>query len=205
MSEEQKKVEIGKRIFSTRQSERAKVHLNIVQLPDPILKEVCEEVTPEEISTNKLSTGQDFAGVAMDMMRILNITQGLGLSAPQVGIKKRFFIIRVREDKDQNAYALFINPPALSGGGIKMKADEGCLSMPDIFVPVSRSAEVKIPDAFMLYLEDTEITLFETDMLGNALYNLEARAYQHELDHLNGILITDRLSKADRAKLDQKK
>lgn len=207
------------------------VTLSIVKVPDPVLKQKCVPLTPEELSERRLSTGESLEEVLFEMVRLCEFHKGLGLSAPQVGINKRFFIARQSRRADRRIsherYHFYLNPVLVSKGGMVVKDDEGCLSLPGKFMPISRADSVETGPYFEIYCEDNDATLVEMKLrtkeqndladqlksIGSTtlfqvpdevdyrkLYGLDARVFQHELDHLDGILITDRLSKKDREK-----
>jgi peptide deformylase len=108
--------------------------------------------------------------------------KGVGLAANQVDLPYRFFIINPEGDPQTGQEHVFLNPVIVKRSGTE-EAEEGCLSFPEIFAPVKRSAKVVI-SAYNLSGE--EVTY---DLTG-----LMARAVQHENDHLDGILFIDRLS-----------
>jgi len=108
------------------------------------------------------------------MIDTMFANEGIGLAAPQIGIGKQ--IIVVRNDKD---IIKLINPVILRKEG-KEEAKEGCLSLPDIYVDVKRSAYISVEGKN----EKLETVIIEAE-------GLTARVLQHEIDHLNGILIID--------------
>lgn len=176
--------------------------LSIVRYPDPLLKKKCEAITVEELDQMKLSTGEDLFEVLGEMLRILRRDNALGLSAPQVGILKRFFICQLSEASD--CMVVFFNPVLKCKFGLNEKADEGCLSIPNVFVPVSRPSQVKTSPPHSFYHEDNKMSVFQTKDVEEAEYELnglDARVFQHEYDHLEGTLIIDRVSRKDRDKL----
>lgn len=107
---------------------------------------------------------------------------GVGLAAPQVGKSLQLSVIDLSQGKDEKELLVLINPEILEEDGSEMD-DEGCLSFPGINVPVNRS---------------TRIFLRTIDMNGNEvkreIEGYLARVIQHEIDHLNGVLIIDRVS-----------
>lgn len=109
-----------------------------------------------------------------DMKRIMKKHKGVGLAAPQVGIEKRFFI------SDIDGMRVVINPKILGCGADRTCQREGCLSFPNRFRRVSRAN-----------LIDVEWTDIKGRVKKRTLIGLEARVFQHETDHLNGICIFD--------------
>jgi peptide deformylase len=109
-------------------------------------------------------------------------SQGIGLAAPQVGVSRRVTVVDVSMGKDPDDRLVLINPEIISSEG-KLYAEEGCLSFPDIREKVVRAAKVRIR------AQDEHGKWFEMD--GE---DLLARAFQHEIDHLDGVLFIFRMS-----------
>uniref|UniRef100_A0A7V6CD76 Peptide deformylase n=1 Tax=Thermodesulfobacterium geofontis TaxID=1295609 RepID=A0A7V6CD76_9BACT len=108
--------------------------------------------------------------------------KGIGLAANQVGILKRFFIMDVSQKEGENKLEVYINPEIISAEG-ETVYEEGCLSIPGYFAPVKRYAKIYVK------AYDINGKFFEKELDG-----LSAIAFQHEYDHLEGILFIDRLS-----------
>lgn len=140
-----------------------------------VLREVAEPVT---IIDDQLKQ------MIKDMFETMVQAKGLGLAAPQVGIRQRFFIIEFDEHK-----WVFINPKILKASG-KESAEEGCLSVLGLREIVQRASKVTCRAT------DLNGSEFEVEAEG-----LMARAIQHEIDHLDGVLFVDRISKARRFQL----
>ena len=164
--------------------------LEIVQYGDPILRERCRRVEEIDDGLRKL---------ADDMLETMDFALGVGLAAPQVGLGIRFAVVDVSHDPDCVSYLrvngedaaledvmplVFFNPK-LELHGEKETREEGCLSIQEIQANVVRPSELK----GTFHLLDGSVIELETD-------GLLARAIQHEVDHLNGILFVDRLSAA---------
>lgn len=142
--------------------------LDIRVLGDPVLR---ERTAPVAAVTDAVRA------LAADMFETMYAAEGIGLAAPQVGRSERIFVMDVDDDP-----MVMINPEILQREGSE-RAEEGCLSIPEIFGDVDRAARVV---ARALDLEGKQ---FEVDLTG-----LAARCVQHELDHLDGKLFIDYMS-----------
>ena len=145
----------------------------IVKFPDPILQRASAPVTEFDDDLRKL---------VADMFESMYAAQGIGLAAPQIGIAKRLTVIDLSNQKEPKDKIVLINPEITLQEG-KQLEEEGCLSLPEIREKVRRSARVivKAQDEFGEWKE------YEgTELL--------ARAFQHEIDHLNGVLFIFRIS-----------
>ncbi len=162
----------------------------IVQYGDPVLRQRCRPVTEVDAALVEL---------AADMLETMHDANGVGLAAPQIGIDLRLAVIDVSHDPECISYLIvngqhaelgsimpliFINPE-LEFGQEKEFGLEGCLSIQGIRSDVRRPAEVRAT----LPQLDGSVLVVETD-------GLLARALQHEIDHLNGVLFVDRLPAA---------
>jgi peptide deformylase len=126
---------------------------------------------------------------ADEMFSIMYENSGVGLAAPQVGVSKRVVVIDVRQD-NQPVF-IMINPRITKREG-EVEGEEGCLSLPDMFGQIKRAERVVVS-----YIDrDGERRTLEAE-------GLLARAVQHEIDHLNGVLFIDRLEEAGRQQLTQ--
>ncbi|MHA7963646.1 peptide deformylase [Paenibacillus sp. CAU 1782] len=139
----------------------------IVKDPDPVLREVAKEVTKFNANLKKL---------LKDMAETMYDAEGVGLAAPQVGISKRVIVVDVGDD---NGLVEMVNPVIVSQEGEQF-GPEGCLSIPNLNGDVRRS------DNIVVQGQDSEGNTFSVNASG-----FFARAFQHEIDHLNGILFTD--------------
>ena len=149
--------------------------MNIVNYPDPVLRQKAKPLT--EINKEVYLKVEE-------MMELMYQAQGIGLAAPQVGWSVRLFIIDA--DGDSHEGKVFINPVIIEEAG-ELNKEEGCLSFPGIMSKVVRAQRIKA-QAYNLKGEKIEI---EAE-------GLAARAWQHELDHLNGCLFIDKMSPANR-------
>ena len=149
----------------------------IVKFPDPVLQKPAEPVTVFDDELRKLVD---------DMFTSMYDAQGIGLAAPQIGISKRLTVIDLSFQKKPEDKIVLINPEVIEIKG-KQVEEEGCLSLPEIRDRVVRAAEVKVraqdADGKPIEVEGTELL---------------ARAIQHEIDHLDGILFIFRLSRLKR-------
>ena len=152
--------------------------LKIVKYPEPILSQPGEPVTEFNAELRKLVS---------DMFETTYANQGVGLAAPQVGVSKRVTVIDVSMGKDPKDRLVLINPEITFSEG-KLYEEEGCLSFPDIREKVVRAAKVRIR------AQDEKGKWFEMD--GE---DLLARAFQHEIDHLDGVLFLFRMSALKRS------
>jgi peptide deformylase len=145
----------------------------IVKFPDPVLQRASAPVTEFDDDLRKL---------VADMFESMYAAQGIGLAAPQIGIAKRLTVIDLSNKKEPKDKIVLINPEITLQEG-KQLEEEGCLSLPEIREKVRRSARVivKAQDEFGNW-KDYEGT------------ELLARAFQHEIDHLNGVLFIFRIS-----------
>ena len=117
------------------------------------------------------------------MFDLMYEAKGIGLAANQVALPYRLFVINPTGDPEQkDQEQAFINPQIMKRKG-SCDADEGCLSMPELFAPVTRYERITV-EAF-----DVDGTEFGMDLTG-----LAARVVQHENDHLDGVMFTDRVS-----------
>ena len=129
----------------------------------------------------------EVAKAAGEMFRIMHDNKGVGLAATQVGISRRFFVMDTRDES--SGELVLINPEIVEGKG-ELTAVEGCLSLPGL--------EMKVPRYEWVKIRGTTLDGKEIELEGDGLF---ARAVQHELDHLAGKLIIDRVSAAARVAL----
>ena len=137
---------------------------------DPVLTQRAAEVTDIDGSLARLVD---------DMVETMHEAHGLGLAAPQVGVQKRLFVYQL-EDREPVAV---VNPTIAESRG-EWEYDEGCLSIPGLFFPIVRPKEIHLTG---WDLDGNEISI-EAD-------EIEARCFQHELDHLDGRLLLGMLDK----------
>ena len=139
---------------------------------DPVLRTPAQDVTEIDGSLRQL---------AEDMLVTMYEAPGVGLAAPQVGIQKRFFVYDIGEGPHA------VVNPRLSRHAGEWSYEEGCLSVPGLSWPIVRSSEVHL-DGWDL--DGREVSVDAEELL--------ARVFQHECDHLNGVLLLERLDKRQR-------
>ena len=155
---------------------KTKIH-EVVKWPDPVLAKRGETVTVFDAKLKKLTD---------EMFESMYAAQGIGLAAPQIAISQRITVIDVSFKKNPEEKIVLINPEIVEREG-KQVEEEGCLSLPEIREKVSRAEWVKVK------AQDVTGEWFEIE--GTELL---ARAMQHEIDHLDGVLFIDRLSRLKR-------
>jgi peptide deformylase len=150
----------------------------IITLPDPLLRKKCAPV--ERVDA-------DLLRLADDMLETMYAAPGVGLAAVQVGVPRRLIVLDTAKDEEERRPLVMINPEILELCPEMRLHEEGCLSIPDVRLEIERPASVKVR-----YL-DREGRPQELSADG-----LLATAIQHEIDHLNGRLIIDFLSRLKR-------
>jgi peptide deformylase len=151
--------------------------LKIVKYPEPVLSQPGEPVTEFDAGLKKLVD---------DMFETMYASQGIGLAAPQVAVAKRVTVVDLSMGKDPAQKLVLVNPEVIFREG-KQYEEEGCLSFPEIREKVQRAAKVRIR------AQDLKGKWFEMD--GEELLS---RAFQHEIDHLDGMLFIFRMSSLKR-------
>lgn len=149
----------------------------VLKYPDPVLSRKGERVT---------EFGPELAEFVEDMFESMYAAQGIGLAAPQIGVSKQITVIDTSFKKNPDDKLVLINPEVIARQGSQYE-EEGCLSFPEIREKVKRSARVTVR------AQDVRGKTYEID--GEELL---ARAFQHEIDHLHGILFIDHLSRLKR-------
>ena len=152
--------------------ERARRRVALAQIrqyPDAVLRMRANEVAQFD---------DDLARLADKMTHLMRDAHGVGLAATQVGVLQRLFVFRVGDSED---VTVIVNPEITKRSKETTVADEGCLSLQGVLVPVERAREV---------------TLEAQDLVGEALRleleEMDARVVQHEIDHLDGVLMLER-------------
>lgn len=152
---------------------------------DPVLRKKCREI-PQDYP--------DLGELVENMFETMEGANGIGLAAPQVGVDIRLFVVDVSPLADDEDYAdiaeelktfrkVFINAKILEESGEEWKFNEGCLSIPEVREDVKRKETIRIE-----YFDENFQKRTDT------FSDIRARVIQHEYDHIEGILFTDRLS-----------
>src|SRR3954469_5497901 len=153
----------------------------ILVVPDPILKQVSKPVE---------AVDDDLRALMDDMLETMYAAPGIGLAAVQIGVPKRVIVMDLAREGEDKQPRFFINPEILWQSEDLVACEEGCLSIPEIYDEVERPAKVRIR-----YM-NRDGALIEEEC--DELYSV---CIQHEMDHLEGIVFIDHLSrlKRDRA------
>jgi len=145
--------------------------LSLAKTNDPILRTPTVSIEQEEMD--------EIRSIIPTMFNIIDLAGGIGLAAPQVGISKSLFVISIQGDR-----RVFINPHVLSTSETMITEPEGCLSIPGLELKITRPEKVTAS-----WINEDGVTQV-ADLEG-----LWARCWLHEYDHLQGIMIDDRVSK----------
>jgi len=151
----------------------------ILKYPNPILKK-------KSLAIGEIN--DEIKALAKEMAEIMAEKQGVGLAAPQLGILKRIIVVKGEKDA-----AAFINPKIIQKSKATDVAEEGCLCFPGIFLEIKRAKKVEME---AINLTGEKIQFQAEGML--------ARVFQHEIDHLDGILISDKVPFWQKLKIRQK-
>lgn len=151
----------------------------ILTAPDPRLKEISHDVERVDAEIRMLID---------DMFDSMYEAKGIGLAAIQIGVPKRVIVMDLAQNEDDTEPYVFINPRILSSSDDVAVTEEGCLSVPDIWENVERPTRISIEH---LDREGKPVTLEAEGLLATCL--------QHEMDHLEGVLFLDHLSRLKRS------
>ncbi|KAA0700036.1 peptide deformylase [Neorhizobium sp. P12A] len=150
----------------------------LIILPDPLLRQASTPIERVDVDIKRL---------ADDMLETMYDAPGIGLAAIQIGVPRRMLVIDVAREGEEKQPLVFINPEILTSSDERSVYEEGCLSIPDYYAEVERPATVKVK-----YLDrDGKEQLVDAD-------GLLATCLQHEIDHLNGVLFIDYISRLKR-------
>jgi peptide deformylase len=153
--------------------------LHVIKLPDPILR---EKSLPVE------TAGAEVRAFLSDMLETMYAAPGIGLAAVQVGVLRRMLVIDTARGEDEPKRPLMlINPEIVSTGDTPRLHEEGCLSIPEMYAEVQRPALVRVR-----YVD------IEGKQQEEEFQDLLATVVQHEIDHLDGHLFIDHLSRLKR-------
>ena len=156
----------------------------IITEPNKLLRQISKPVN---------SVGKEEQKLMDDMLETMYAANGIGLAAIQIGIPKRIIVIDLNRDEIQKKPMYFVNPVIKNKDPLKATYEEGCLSVPNQFAEVDRPSKCEIE-----YLDyDGNKKLLKAD-------GLLATCVQHEMDHLEGILFIDYLSKLKKAMIIKK-
>jgi peptide deformylase len=155
--------------------------LEIVQYPHPALRWVSKPVR---------EVNDEIRRIAREMLDLMYAAKGIGLAANQVALPFQLFVLNPRSKSNEaDGERVFINPRIMERKGI-VQEEEGCLSLPGIFGTLKRAERIKIAAI------DLDGKPFELEAEG-----LASRAIQHEVDHLHGILFTDKLNPLEKIRV----
>jgi peptide deformylase len=154
------------------------MRVEIVHWPNPVLTKGTKPV--ERVD-------DDLRDTVENMSRLMVELRGVGLAAPQVGIAKRFMLVSPTGDLDD--LRVVVNPEILRAEG-EEEMEEGCLSFPGVYGTVRRATRLHVT------YRDLDWTAKDLELEG-----FVARIFQHEFDHLNGVVFVDRMSQADRIRI----
>jgi peptide deformylase len=154
------------------------IDMDLVYYPDPRLRDVSKRIS---------AVDQEILDAVPRMFEIMYKARGIGLAGPQAGLGRRVVVANLTGDptkKDDEQ--VFINPEIVDRSG-KLLEEEGCLSLPGMAAQIQRAEKV------LVKYKDLKGKLIEREA-----ELLESRLFQHEIDHLDGILIVDKMTPADR-------
>ena len=150
----------------------------LIILPDPILRQV---------STSLEAINDETRRLAEDMLDTMYDAPGIGLAAIQIGVPRRMLVLDVSKDGEEKTPLVFINPEIVASSDARSVYEEGCLSIPDYYAEVERPAAITVR---YLDRDGKEQTIDADGLLATCL--------QHEIDHLDGVLFIDHISKLKR-------
>lgn len=151
--------------------------LDIYTIGADVLRKKAEPVTAFD---------EELAALVEEMFSTMKLGKGVGLAGPQVGVGRRLFVMQIDGDKQR----VFINPEIIETSLELSTYEEGCLSIPGVYSDLDRPAEIRVQ---ALNEKGRRFTMGAEGFL--------ARVIQHELDHLDGVLFTDRMPEAARQRL----
>jgi peptide deformylase len=155
--------------------------LPVIKIGHPTLRKQADKISDFDGRLSEL---------ASDMIETMQVYNGIGLAGNQVNILDRIFVIDFSLIDENLSPKAYINPRIISQEGSGLR-EEGCLSIPDVNADVERATRVEV-----------EYQTLEGESVREELEDLAARVFQHELDHLNGVLFIDHLSSLQRKMLE---
>ena len=159
-------------------------NLKIIIAPDPRLLEVSKPV--KEVNN-------DIKNLLEDMLQVMYRSNGIGLAAPQVGILKRLIVMDCSDKNIKKEPLKFVNPEILNLSSDTSEFEEGCLSLPTQYAKVERPSNIEVE------YKDENGNKYRKNFSG-----IEATCLQHEIDHLNGKLFVDHISKLKKNRIIKK-
>ncbi|MBC8036037.1 MAG: peptide deformylase [Rhizobiales bacterium] len=157
---------------------------DILTLPDPLLRQVSKPVAQVDAATRKLWD---------DMLETMYAAPGIGLAAVQIGVPRRILVADLAKDGEEKQPLFIANPEIIWSSEAQSDYEEGCLSIPEYYEMVTRPSEVKVR---YLDRQGEPVELHATGVLATCL--------QHEIDHLNGVLFIDYITKLKRDRVVKK-
>lgn len=151
--------------------------LPICEFPEAVLRRKAEPIVTFDEALQRLID---------DMIQTMYAAPGIGLAAPQVGVAARLFVVDVTSGRDAQGLMTFINPEIIHAEG-RVQEDEGCLSLPGVYGPTPRASRVVLRGMNR-----------KGEVVEHSGEGLLARAFQHEMDHLEGMLFFNRMGPAGR-------
>ena len=156
----------------------------ILTEPDPFLRQISQDVEKVDDDTRKLMD---------DMLETMYAAPGIGLAAIQIGVSKRIIVMDISRDENKKEPRYFVNPVIKNKNLDKSTYEEGCLSVPNQFAEIERPNKCEVE--YLDYEGKKQLLKAE---------GLLATCIQHEMDHLNGILFIDYLSKLKKSMIIKK-
>jgi len=150
--------------------------LQVHTLGDRVLRQPAKRIS---------KVNDEIRQIVVEMLQTMYSNDGIGLAAPQVGVNKQLLVIDLELKDESKPPLVMINPEVKSSGGDLITGEEGCLSIPEVFLDVVR------PDRIEVSYRDEDGR--PKNLIADGLL---ARVIQHEMDHLNGVLFVDRVKNA---------
>ncbi len=152
--------------------------MELVYYPDPKLRDVSKKIA---------SVDAQIQEAVPQMFEIMYRARGIGLAGPQAGLSRRIVVANLTGDPTKkDSEQVFINPEILEKSG-ELREEEGCLSLPGMAAQIQRAETVQV-----------RYTDLQGKLVEREATMLESRLFQHEIDHLDGILIVDKMTPADK-------
>ncbi len=152
--------------------------MELVYFPDERLREVSKKISTIDAALRE---------AVPKMFEVMYAARGIGLAGPQVGLNRRIIVANLEGDSEvKNGEQVFINPQIVDKSG-ELREEEGCLSLPGLAIQVRRHQTVLV-----------RYQTLDGETVEREASDLESRMFQHEIDHLDGILLVDKMSPADK-------